>query len=144
VSELTSISGAINSLTNLNGLPATIVEVVVTLIVRVLMLLVSLILMRVVQYTAFGGFRTSLVTDNVQGVMICLLCTCPRLGLPFKCSCFAVIICTVAIGTQAHIEKAAVEASGLLNATKLGWQLLYILPVAIVFNSSSPSYNRLH
>jgi hypothetical protein len=55
-----------------------------------------------------------------------------------------VIICTVAIGTQAHIEKAAVEASGLLNATKLGWQLLYILPVAIVFNSSSPLYNRLH
>jgi hypothetical protein len=46
VSELTSISGAINSLTNLNGLPATVVEVVVTLIVRVLMLIVCLILIR--------------------------------------------------------------------------------------------------
>jgi hypothetical protein len=46
VSELTSISGAINSLTNLNGLPATIVEVVVTLIVRVLMPIVSMVLIR--------------------------------------------------------------------------------------------------
>jgi hypothetical protein len=34
VSELTSISGAINSLTGLDGLPATIVEVVVTVLVR--------------------------------------------------------------------------------------------------------------
>ena len=34
ISELTSISGVVNSLTGLNGLPATIVEVVVTLIVR--------------------------------------------------------------------------------------------------------------
>jgi NhaP-type Na+/H+ or K+/H+ antiporter len=46
VSELTSISGAINSLTNMNGLPATIVEVVVTLIVRVLILIVCMILIR--------------------------------------------------------------------------------------------------
>jgi UDP-N-acetylmuramyl pentapeptide phosphotransferase/UDP-N-acetylglucosamine-1-phosphate transferase len=36
VSELTSISGAINSLTGLDGLPATIVEVVVTVLVRFL------------------------------------------------------------------------------------------------------------
>jgi hypothetical protein len=34
ISELTSVSGAINALTGLNGLPATIVEVVVTLLVR--------------------------------------------------------------------------------------------------------------
>lgn len=34
VSELTAISGVINLLTGLNGLPATIVEVVVTLLVN--------------------------------------------------------------------------------------------------------------
>jgi hypothetical protein len=49
----------------------------------------------------------------------------------------AVIICTVAIGTNVHFDKAVVAESGLLNASKLGWQLLYILPVAIVFNSAT-------
>jgi hypothetical protein len=47
-----------------------------------------------------------------------------------------VIICSAAIGSQVTIDKAVVEASGLLKPSKLGWQLLYILPVAIVFNST--------
>ncbi|KAF4564662.1 hypothetical protein EYR40_010829 [Pleurotus pulmonarius] len=101
-SELTSVSLVINSLTGLDGLPATIVEVVVTIL-----------------YTAVGGLRTSLITDNIQGVMIILL----------------MIICTIAVGVNVHIDKGAIPDSGLTHATKLGWQLLYILPVAIVFNN---------
>ncbi|KAL0959966.1 hypothetical protein HGRIS_011629 [Hohenbuehelia grisea] len=101
-SELTSVAIVINALTGLDGLPATIVEVVVTIL-----------------YTAVGGLRTSLITDNVQGSMIVLL----------------MIICTIAIGANVHVDKETVARSGLTEASKLGWQLLYILPVAIVFNN---------
>ncbi|KAJ8517914.1 hypothetical protein ONZ45_g4941 [Pleurotus djamor] len=101
-SELTSVSLVVNALTGLDGLPATIVEVVVTIL-----------------YTAVGGLRTSLITDNVQGVMIFLL----------------MIICTIAVGTNVRIDKSAIPDSGLAQGSKLGWQLLYILPVAIVFNN---------
>lgn len=102
VSELTSVSSVITSLTGLDGLPATIVQVVVTLI-----------------YTAIGGLRTSLMTDNIQGTLVLLL----------------MIICAIAIGVQVDIDRDLIHSSGLLDDSKLGWQLLYILPVAIVFNN---------
>lgn len=101
VSELTSVSAAVNALTGLSGLPATIVEVVITLI-----------------YTAVGGLRTSMITDNIQGVMIILL----------------LIICSVAVGAKTEIDRSLIGPSQLLDASLLGWKLLYILPVAIVFN----------
>jgi hypothetical protein len=46
------------------------------------------------------------------------------------------IIATIAIGveTKDKIDRSIVESSGLLNASLLGWQLLYILPVAILTN----------
>ncbi|KAL6451727.1 dur3-1 Probable urea active transporter 1 [Candida maltosa Xu316] len=57
-------------------------------------------------YTFFGGFRVSFITDNFQGACVLIL----------------IIIC------------AAVGPSGLLKANKLGWQLVYILFVAILTN----------
>ena len=33
-----------------------------------------------------------------------------------------------------HITRDAINSSGLLDATLLGWQLIYILPVAILTN----------
>ncbi|KAF3941330.1 hypothetical protein ABW19_dt0203049 [Dactylella cylindrospora] len=101
VAELSAVNSVINLLTGLDGLPALIVEVVVTTI-----------------YTSLGGFRVSFVTDNVQGALVLLL----------------IIICTVSIGVNSHIDTSLIGPSNLTKATLLGWKLLYILPVAIATN----------
>lgn len=69
-------------------------------------------------YTYFGGFRVSFITDNFQGALVVLL----------------IIICSAGMGSYIEIDTAAVGPSHLLEANKLGWQLLYILPVAIITN----------
>lgn len=69
-------------------------------------------------YTSWGGFHTSFITDNIQGGMVLLL----------------LIICSIAMGTQVHIDTSVIKPSGLLGASKLGWQLIYIFPIAIATN----------
>lgn len=69
-------------------------------------------------YTSFGGFRVSFITDNFQGAVVLVL----------------VIICAVAMGTKIDIDKSLIGPSHLLDANLLGWQLMYILPVAIITN----------
>ncbi|KAK6522120.1 hypothetical protein TWF281_002686 [Arthrobotrys megalospora] len=60
VAELSAVNSVINLLTGLDGLPALIVEVVVTTI-----------------YTSLGGFRVSFVTDNIQGALVlCMIIIC--------------------------------------------------------------------
>lgn len=101
VAELSALQQVVFSLTNLNGLPAVIVECVVTTI-----------------YTSLGGFKVSFTTDNVQGAMV--------VGL--------IIIGVIAVGVETDISRDLVERSGYLDASLLGWQLMYILPVAILTN----------
>ncbi|KAK8067887.1 hypothetical protein PG996_006999 [Apiospora saccharicola] len=69
-------------------------------------------------YTSIGGFRISFMTDNIQGVMIVLL----------------IIIATVTIGAKTEIKRELIESSGLLEPNLLGWQLLYMFPVAVLTN----------
>lgn len=69
-------------------------------------------------YTSLGGFKVSFVTDNIQAVMV--------LGL--------IVIASIAIGARTTIDPALIDSSGLLEPTLLGWQLLYIFPVAILTN----------
>jgi Na+/proline symporter len=69
-------------------------------------------------YTSLGGFKVSFITDNIQGAMV--------VGL--------IIIGVITVGTQVHIERDLVNQSGYLDASLLGWQLIYILPVAILTN----------
>ena len=69
-------------------------------------------------YTSLGGFKVSFVTDNVQGVMV--------VGL--------IILGVIAVGVETDIQRPLIEQSGYLNPSLLGWQLLYILPVAILTN----------
>lgn len=69
-------------------------------------------------YTSFGGFRVSFITDNFQGALVIVL----------------VIICAAGMGSYIEIDTSAVRPSGLLEANKLGWQLVWILPVAIFTN----------
>ena len=44
------------------------------------------------------------------------------------------IIGVITVGVETNIDKNLVRASGLLNDSLLGWQLIYILPVAILTN----------
>ncbi|MCJ1265215.1 hypothetical protein MMC22_005090 [Lobaria immixta] len=67
---------------------------------------------------ALGGFRISIITDNIQGAMV--------VGL--------IMIGVITVGVETHIDRSLVEASGLLESSLLGWQLIYILPVAILTN----------
>ena len=101
VAELSALQQIVTALTNLNGLPAVIVECAVTTI-----------------YTSLGGFKVSFVTDNIQGAMVVLL----------------IIIGIITVGVEVDVQHRLVEASGYLDASLLGWQLIYILPVAILTN----------
>ncbi|TGJ77579.1 hypothetical protein E0Z10_g10694 [Xylaria hypoxylon] len=69
-------------------------------------------------YTSLGGFTISFLTDNIQGTMI--------IGL--------IIIAAIAIGVKIDIKPELIESSGLLKPSLVGWQLIYILPVAILTN----------
>lgn len=69
-------------------------------------------------YTSLGGFKVSFITDNIQGTMV--------VGL--------IIIGCITVGTETNINHDLIERSGYLNASLLGWQLMYILPVAILTN----------
>ncbi|KLJ09430.1 hypothetical protein EMPG_15152 [Blastomyces silverae] len=69
-------------------------------------------------YTSLGGFKVSFVTDNVQGAMV--------VGL--------IIIAVITVGTEVDIDRSLIESSGFLEPSLLGWQLIYILPVAILTN----------
>lgn len=69
-------------------------------------------------YTAAGGFRVSFITDNVQGAMVICL----------------IIIGVITVGVESHVERSLIDDSGYLNSSLLGWQLVYILPVAILTN----------
>lgn len=69
-------------------------------------------------YTALGGFKVSFITDTIQGVMVVCL----------------IIIAVITVGTTTHIQSDLISESGYLKANLLGWQLIYILPVAILTN----------
>ncbi|KAL8969457.1 MAG: hypothetical protein Q9197_004335 [Variospora fuerteventurae] len=40
----------------------------------------------------------------------------------------------IVVGVETHIDRSLVKSSDLLGASLLGWQLIYILPVAILTN----------
>ncbi|KAI9860022.1 MAG: hypothetical protein M1813_006369 [Trichoglossum hirsutum] len=69
-------------------------------------------------YTSLGGFRVSFVTDNIQGAMV--------VGL--------IILGVITVGSKTHIDRSLIGPSHLLKPSLLGWQLIYILPVAILTN----------
>ncbi|ONH69574.1 putative urea active transporter 2 [Cyberlindnera fabianii] len=69
-------------------------------------------------YTAAGGFKVAFITDTVQIVAVLLM----------------LIIVTCSIGAYIDIDRSSVDSSGLLKDNLVGWQLVYILPVAIFTN----------
>lgn len=67
---------------------------------------------------ALGGFKVSFITDTIQAIMV--------LGL--------ILLSVITIGVKTKIDKSLIEPSGFLKPSLLGWQLIYILPVAILTN----------
>lgn len=45
-----------------------------------------------------------------------------------------VILAVITVGVETKIDTSLIESSGFLNASLLGWQLIYILPVAVLTN----------
>ncbi|GAB0133110.1 hypothetical protein EsDP_00001526 [Epichloe bromicola] len=69
-------------------------------------------------YTSLGGFKISFLTDIIQGGMV--------VGL--------IIVATITVGVKTDIKRELIDSSHLLDSSLLGWQLLYILPVAVLTN----------
>ncbi|KAL2269431.1 hypothetical protein VTJ83DRAFT_1615 [Remersonia thermophila] len=69
-------------------------------------------------YTSMGGFKVSFFTDNIQGAMVACL----------------IVVAAITIGVETKIDTSLIESSGLTKPNLLGWQLLYILPIAILTN----------
>jgi len=61
----------------------------------------------------------SFITDNIQGTLIGIL----------------IIICAIAMGTSVSIDTSKIAPSGLAEPSLLGYQLIYILLVGIVFSN---------
>ena len=118
VAELSALQQIINALTGLDGLPAVIVECAVTTIYTCNFPSFKHSEVVLILCTALGGFRISFITDNIQGAMV--------VGL--------IILAVITVGVETHIDRSLVDSSGLLNSSLLGWQLIYILPVAILTN----------
>ena len=117
VAELSALQQIVNALTGLDGLPVVIVQVVVTTIYTC-ECLIAQAPSGMLMYPALGGFRISFVTDNIQATMV--------VGL--------IVIAVITVGVETKIDRSLVDSSGLLEASLLGWQLIYILPVAILTN----------
>lgn len=100
VGEVAAVSFAVETLAPIKGVPAVIVEAVVTTI-----------------YTSIGGFKVSFITDNIQATFITLL----------------LVIGTCAVGAYTKIDTS-IDKAPMLESSKLGWKLVYILFVAIVTN----------
>lgn len=45
-----------------------------------------------------------------------------------------IILAVITVGVETKIDTSLIESSGFLDANLLGWQLIYILPVAVLTN----------
>lgn len=69
-------------------------------------------------YTAYGGFKASLWTDNFNAIVVIVF----------------IIIGSVMFSKKLSIDKDLMHQSGLLGAHRLGGELWYILTISIVFS----------
>ena len=118
VAELSALQQIVEALTGYSGLAAVIVECAVTTIYTCRYSNIVFGYLRLTSFEALGGFRISFITDNIQGAMVVCL----------------IILAVITVGVETNIDKNLVDSSGFLNASLLGWQLIYILPVAVLTN----------
>lgn len=101
---VSELSGMQQVITTLTGINGLVVVIIEVVVTAI--------------YTFLGGFKVSFITDNLQGLMVLIL----------------IIIGTIAIGSTTHIDRSTIHDSGLLDSSLLGWQLVYVLPVAVATN----------
>jgi len=105
VAELSALQHIVYTLTGLRGLSAVVVECAITTIYTCKY--TSLANHRnepLTTCTALGGFRISLITNDMEGAMV--------VGL--------VILGVICIGVKTHVKKSLDETSGLLRSRLLG------------------------
>ncbi|KAJ1927626.1 hypothetical protein IWQ60_002767 [Tieghemiomyces parasiticus] len=68
-------------------------------------------------YTAYGGLRSSIFTDAIQAALSTLM----------------IIIAVITVATSVRFDHTTAVESGLLNSTKRGWELMYVMPIAVTF-----------
>lgn len=49
-------------------------------------------------------------------------------------ACGVVLISVIAVGAKVNVDTTRIQPSGLLDASLVGWQLIWILPIAILTN----------
>ncbi|KAK0539783.1 hypothetical protein OC842_000823 [Tilletia horrida] len=101
ITELNTYGSVVNLLAGVNPTVAALIIAISTTI-----------------YTAYGGFKASLWTDNVNAVVISIF----------------LIMMVIAVGVKIDVDPQRVQDSGLLKADKLGGELWYILTVALLFS----------
>ncbi|PFH58384.1 hypothetical protein XA68_13748 [Ophiocordyceps unilateralis] len=71
-------------------------------------------------YTSLGGFQVSFFTDVIQGALVLAL----------------VLLSAISVGVRTNaVKPGLVSSSGLTSPSLLGWQLLYVLPMAVTTNA---------
>ena len=55
-----------------------------------------------------------------------------------------IVITVICVGVEVDIDTSQIPSSGLLDASLLGWQLIYILPIAILTNDFFLSVSNLN
>ncbi|KAK0565870.1 hypothetical protein OC861_003531 [Tilletia horrida] len=101
ITELNTYSSVVNLLGNVDGTIAALIVAISTTI-----------------YTAYGGFKASLWTDNVNAVVISVF----------------LLMMVIAIGIKIDVDPQRVADSGLTKPSRLGGELWYILTVALLFS----------
>ncbi|KAE8208857.1 hypothetical protein CF327_g6996 [Tilletia walkeri] len=101
ITELNTYGAVVNLLAGVNPTVAALIVAISTTV-----------------YTAYGGFKASLWTDNVNAVVISIF----------------LIMMVIAVGVKIDIDPQRVRDSGLTKPSRLGGELWYILLVALLFS----------
>ncbi|EHK22531.1 uncharacterized protein TRIVIDRAFT_179853 [Trichoderma virens Gv29-8] len=100
------------------------------------MTLVTLFLYMVAELSAVGQVVNALTgLDGLPVIIVeCVVTTIYTYVIQGAMVVGLIIIATITIGVKAEINRDLIDSSGLTKASLVGWQLVYILPVAVLTN----------
>ncbi|KAM0307360.1 hypothetical protein ACHAPM_000073 [Fusarium culmorum] len=109
---------------------------IITMLYLSFMSMVTLFLYMVSELSAIGQVVQALTGLDPLPVMIvqCAITTIYTYVVQGTMVIGLVIIAAITIGAKTEIQRPLIDESGLTKPNLLGWQLLYILPVAVLTN----------
>ncbi|KAF5235069.1 hypothetical protein FAUST_7337 [Fusarium austroamericanum] len=109
---------------------------IITMLYLSFMSMVTLFLYMVSELSAIGQVVQALTGLDPLPVMIvqCAITTIYTYVVQGTMVVGLVIIAAITIGAKTEIQRPLIDESGLTKPNLLGWQLLYILPVAVLTN----------